>query len=235
MTRTTRFLLRSPTMLVRESLEEATEHRQGCITPVKHVQKKEPRRGDRIQAGVKPLTNMRKKKKPQRGDGTAAHLLSFRHSSGVLMGDAFFHTGVALPLTPACSPSLLRSFLGQPLQEKTSERRQTTGRGAIENRRRGTEREAVRQPLLSMRKKKKPRRGDGPQAGVKPLLSMRKKKKPQRGDGTAAHLLSFRHSSGVFIGGRFYTGVALSLTPACSPSFLRSFLGQPLQGETSER
>ena len=40
-----------------------------------------------------------------------------------------FHTGVALPLTPACSPSLLRSFLGQPLQGKASERRQNTGRG----------------------------------------------------------------------------------------------------------
>ena len=32
---------------------------------------------------------MRKKKKPQRGDGTAAYPLSFCHSSGVLMGDAF--------------------------------------------------------------------------------------------------------------------------------------------------
>ena len=52
---------------------------------------------------------MRKKKKPQRGDGTAAYLLSFCHSSGVLMGGCF-HTGVALPLAPACSPSLLRSY-----------------------------------------------------------------------------------------------------------------------------
>ena len=83
--------------------------------------------------------------------------------------------------------------------------------------------------------KKEPRRGDGAQAGVKPLLSIRKKEKPQRGDGTAACPLSFRHSSGVFMGGRFHAGVTLSLTPACSPSLLRSFLGQPLQGKTSER
>ena len=50
---------------------------------------------------------MRKKKKPQRGDGTAACPLSFRHSSGVLMGGCF-HTGVALPLTPACILSHLQ-------------------------------------------------------------------------------------------------------------------------------
>ena len=108
-TRTTRLLSIRPTMFVRKSLGEATEHRQGCITPVKHVQKKEPRRGDRIQAGVKPLTSMRKKEKPRRGDGTAAYPLSFCHSSGVLMGGCF-HTGVTLSLTPACSPSLLRSY-----------------------------------------------------------------------------------------------------------------------------
>ena len=131
-----------------------------------------------------------------------------------------FHTGVALPLTPACSPSLLRSFLGQPLQGKTSERRQTTGRGAIENRRRGTEREAVRQPLLSMRKKEKPRRGDGTQTGVKPLISMRKKEKPRRGDGTAAHLLSFRHSSGVLMGDAFIQGLRYRLP---LPKVYRSF------------
>ena len=78
--------------------------------------KKKPRRGDRIQAGVKPLTNMRTKKKPQRGDGMATYPLSFRHSSGVLMGGRF-HTGVTLPLTPACILSPLRgSFFAHVLQ-----------------------------------------------------------------------------------------------------------------------
>ena len=40
---------------------------------------------------------MRKKKKPQRGDGTVAYPLSFRHSFGVLMGGCF-HAGVTLSL-----------------------------------------------------------------------------------------------------------------------------------------
>ena len=67
--------------------------------------KKEPRRGDRIQAGVKPLLSIRKKKKPQRGDGTAAYPLSFRHSFGVLMGDAFIQgLRYRLPLPKVCRP-----------------------------------------------------------------------------------------------------------------------------------
>ena len=68
--------------------------------------KEKPRRGDGTQAGVKPLINMRKKKKPQRGDGTATYPLSFRHSSGVLMGDAFIQgLRYRLPL-----PVVHRSF-----------------------------------------------------------------------------------------------------------------------------
>ncbi|WP_154645752.1 hypothetical protein [Hoylesella marshii] len=69
--------------------------------------------------------------------------------------------------------------------------------------------------------KKEPRRGDGAQAGVKPLLSIRKKKKPQRGDGMAACPLSFRHSFGVLMGGRFHAGVTLSLHHL--PVFCRTY------------
>ncbi|WP_314314598.1 hypothetical protein, partial [Hoylesella marshii] len=69
--------------------------------------------------------------------------------------------------------------------------------------------------------KKEPRRGDGRQAGVKPLINMRKKKKPQRGDGTAAYPLSFRHSFGVLMGGRFHAGVTLSLHHL--PVFCRTY------------
>ena len=69
--------------------------------------------------------------------------------------------------------------------------------------------------------KKEPRRGDGAQAGVKPLINRRKKKKPQRGDGMATYPLSFRHSSGVLMGGCFHTGVALSLHHL--PVFCRPF------------
>ena len=67
--------------------------------------KKEPRRGEGIQAGVKPLISMRKKEKPRRGDGTATYPLSFRHSSGVLMGDAFIQgLRYRLPLLKVCLP-----------------------------------------------------------------------------------------------------------------------------------
>ena len=58
--------------------------------------KKEPRRGEGIQAGVKPLINRRKKEKPQRGDGTAACPLSFCHSSGVLMVRMLSYRGYAI-------------------------------------------------------------------------------------------------------------------------------------------
>ena len=47
---------------------------------------------------------MRKKKKPQRGDGMATYPLSFRHSSGVLMGGDAFIQGLRyrLPLPKVC-------------------------------------------------------------------------------------------------------------------------------------
>ena len=68
--------------------------RQAGVKPLLSIRKKEkPRRGDRPQAGVKPLINMRKKEKPRRGDGTAAYPLSFRHSSGVLMERTLSYRG----------------------------------------------------------------------------------------------------------------------------------------------
>ena len=74
--------------------------------------KKKPRRGGRPQAGVKPLTNMRKKEKPRRGDGKAARPSSFRHSSGVLMVEIPLYRGYAIAPPPACILSRLqRSIL----------------------------------------------------------------------------------------------------------------------------
>ena len=81
--------------------------------------KKEPRRGDGAQAGVKPLLSMRKKKKPQRGDGTAACPLSFRHSSGVLMGDAFMQGLRYRSTTCLYSVALTALYLDETLLSRT--------------------------------------------------------------------------------------------------------------------
>ena len=98
MTRTTRFFI--------DRKASAVDIKRGCRFLGRCLCKRKPRRGDRIQAGVKPLLNRRKKEKPRRGDGTAAYPLSFRHSSGVLMGDAFIQgLRYRLPL-----PVVHRSF-----------------------------------------------------------------------------------------------------------------------------
>ncbi|MGP1351606.1 MAG: hypothetical protein ACTTK2_08110, partial [Hoylesella marshii] len=82
----------------RKSLEEATEHRQGCITPVKHVQKKASERRRNGSISVIVLSLLRS------FDGEGAFIQGLRYR---LPLPVFYRTYSA-PF--CCDFSLLRSY-----------------------------------------------------------------------------------------------------------------------------
>ena len=104
MTRTTRFFI--------DRKASAVDIRWGLHLLGRCLCKRKPRRGDRIQAGVEaPDKHAQKEKAPKgRWNGSMSVIVPSLLRS---FDGGCFHTGVTLPLTPACSPSLLRSLQSQ--------------------------------------------------------------------------------------------------------------------------
>ena len=102
MTRTTRFFI--------DRKASAVDIKRGCRFLGRCLCKREPRRGDRIQAGVEaPVKHTQKEKAPKRRWNSSISVIVpslLRSFDG-----GCFHTGVALPLTPACILSHLQRFI----------------------------------------------------------------------------------------------------------------------------